>query len=758
MNSLVRTRPKYSLLAFLLFALAMLPSGLRAQLNVNSAATANQMIQSLVGQGLTVSNVSLNCAAGAYGTFTNGSTTNLGINSGILLTSGTAVVSGNASTQASQCWGTSTNDPDLTALDPLANNDVCILEFDIIPKCDSLQIRFVFASEEYPTFVNSINDLFGFFVTGPNPAGGNYTGVNIATLPVAGNPYVSINNVNNGNSNAGPCMNCAYYVNNSTGTTIMYNGMTTVLTSSLWLVPCQSYHFKIAIADASDCILDSGVFIDFLQCSSAFTSTTAFTDDQCSSCTGTGTVNLSGGFPPYTYTWLPSGGNSTTATNLCAGTYTVLVEDQSSCGIPDSVLITIGNIGAVTVQTQQADNACFGDCNGSLTVTPQSGNPPYTYVWAPNVSNTSTATNLCAGTYTVDVTDVSGCTAQFTYAITEPSQLALSLTGNDSICGGNSTTITASASGGTGPYTISWSNSLPNGTSQTVSPAASTVYTATATDAGGCSVQQTFSVTIVPAPVAAFTPGPGGCAPVIVSFTSSSPGAVAWQWDFGDPSAPGNTSTLQDPVFTYNNPGTYNVTLIVTNAGGCSDTLTVPAAVIISPQASAGLTVNTTTVSELSPEVVFTDLSTGGTSCVLYFGDGDSTNACNFGSVGHTYPAAGVYDAMYIVTNADGCADTIRITVIVEEETTVYVPNAFTPNGSGGNDVFFVHGMKIEDFYLYIFDRWGNLIYESTDINQGWDGKLNGKPCPVDTYVWKLTYSDARGRKSKMIGSVSLIR
>lgn len=743
--------------ALLLFLLCM-GIHLRAQLTVNTSVSASQLIQSLVGSGLTVSNVTMNCNTGAYGTFTNGNSTNLGINSGILLTSGTANVGGPAANQASQCWGNTFADPDLVALDPLAQYDPCILEFDLVPSCDSLQIRFVFGSEEYPVFVNSINDLFGFFITGPNPAGGNYTGTNVATLPVAGNPYVSINNVNNGNTNTGPCMNCQFYVDNSAGTTIMYNGLTTVLTANVWLTPCATYHFKIAIADASDCILDSGVFLDFLTCSTAFTFTTANTPDQCNSCVGTGTVTMSGGIPPYTYQWLPSGGNAATATGLCAGTYTVLVSDQSSCGVPDTAYVTISNVGSLTATVQQVDATCFGDCNASLNVTPQSGTAPFSYVWTPNVSSTNIANGLCAGSYTVDITDANGCANQYIYTITQPAVLTLSLSGTDTICSGDNTTITATAGGGTGPYTVSWDNSLPNGTSQTVSPSASTLYTATLTDANGCNIQQTFSVTIAPAPVASFTPGPGDCAPAIVQFTNTTQGGNTWLWDFGDSNTSMDTSSLQNPSYTYNAPGTYDITLIASVNSGCSDTIVMTAAVTVFPNPVADVAALTETVSELSPDVTFNDLSNGGTYCVFYFGDGDSLVGCNWGSYTHTYPAAGTYTAMQIVLNADGCADTTYITIVVEEETTVYVPNAFSPNNNGLNEFFMAYGTKVETFNMLIFDRWGNLLFESKDISKGWDGTYKGTLCQEDVYVWKINFTDKQGRKHKMIGHVSLIR
>lgn len=732
-----------------------------AQLNINSNVTANQMIQSLIGQGIAVSNVQLNCAQGAYGTFNNGATTNLGINNGILLTTGNADTAGSANATSgldvSICVGTILNDPDLIAIDPTANNDVCILEFDLIPKCDSLTIRFVFGSEEYPNFVGSINDLFGFFVTGPNPYGPAFNSQNFAVIP--GNIPVTINNINNGNTNTGPCQNCAYYIDNSTGTTIQYDGMTVVITSGIPMVACQTYHFKIAIADASDCALDSGVFIDFLSCVTGFTATTSFTDDVCSSCSGTASVNVTGGNPPYTYQWLPTGGTAATATGLCAGTYSCLVTDQNSCGIPDTIVVSVGNNGSVTAAAQQVDASCFGDCNGSLTLTPQSGNAPFTYSWTPNVSSTNTATGLCAGTYVCTISDAGGCSSTSTYIITEPSAVSLSLAGNNTICGGGSTTITATPAGGTAPLTVSWSHSLPNGLSQTVLPTTTTTYSATVTDANGCNITQTFTVTVAPQPTAAFTAGPGDCEPATVTFTDNSIGATSYDWNFGDPfSGPQNTSTQQNPSHLYTTAGTYDIVLIVQNAGGCYDTISVAGAVTIYPQPVAGLAASPDVVSELFPEVIFNNLSTGGTNCVLYFGDGDSTLNCNFSSLTHIYPSAGTYNAMYVVTNADGCSDTTYITIVVEEQSTVYVPNAFTPNSSGNNDIFLAYGTNVETFEMFIFDRWGNLIFQSNDILKGWDGTYKNNPCEQDIYVWKILWTDAQQRKHKMLGHVNLIR
>ena len=176
----------------------------------NQGASATTITSSMIGPGLTVTNPVITCPNNAYGTFTGGGTTNLGIPSGVLLTTGNvSTLAGNGSAFWSTGNNSNCNDPELNTLDVEATNDCCILEFDVVPSCSTLRIRFVFGSEEYPEFVSSgYNDAFGFFVSGQNPIGGVYTNTNIATLP--NGTIVSIDNVNANTNNT-------FYVNNSAG-------------------------------------------------------------------------------------------------------------------------------------------------------------------------------------------------------------------------------------------------------------------------------------------------------------------------------------------------------------------------------------------------------------------------------------------------------------------------------------------------------------------------------------------------------------
>jgi hypothetical protein len=205
-----------------------------------------QMQALLQGNGVVVSGLSITCPAGAYATFANGNSALGGtLNSGILLTTGSAAnvagpPSGFNSIDNSFSGGSGSALGDvLTGNGPGSSYDGCYINFLITPSCATLSINYVFASEEYPEFATgSINDVFGFVISGPNPAGGNFNQTNIATLPGTTTP-VSIQNVNNGSANTGPCKNCAYYIADPPG--LIYDGKTTVLTASTVVTPCQTF-------------------------------------------------------------------------------------------------------------------------------------------------------------------------------------------------------------------------------------------------------------------------------------------------------------------------------------------------------------------------------------------------------------------------------------------------------------------------------------------------------------------------------------
>ncbi len=404
----------------LLIFLSICISNLKAQLIIaNQGTSAATITSSFVGAGLTISNPVLNCSSAAYGTFSGG--TALGMSNGIVLTTGTASqLANSASYFMSTSLNSDFNDPQLISLEAAAKKDVCILEFDVIPTCQQLSVRFVFGSEEYPSFVNSsFNDAFGFFVSGTNPASSTnpYVSKNIAI--VTGTTACSIDNVNAG-------LNSSYYVNNSGGTTIPFGGYTVPITSTINVVPCQSYHFKMAIADAGDRLYDSGVFIDFLQCTNTMGVTVNSTPSTCGLNNGTATATATNGMGTLSYLWtpVPIGGQGTpNATGLTGGTtYTVLVDDIYSCVLPVSSSVTIPSttIPAVT-NSPLTQTICSGGNSTAVSLT--SNVLGTTFAWTATGTTGLTGFST-SGTSTIPVQSIintSSTPGTVTYLITPTS-------------------------------------------------------------------------------------------------------------------------------------------------------------------------------------------------------------------------------------------------------------------------------------------------------------------------------------------------
>ncbi len=264
---------------FLLLSLISITLTSSAQLTITTGHSANQLVQMLLGSGIQVTNITskgINTGTlWSAGKFYQGQVNGLGIDSGVLLTSGNAMLATGPNINTNTGTnGSGLTDLDLEALSNSGTNDACVIEFDFYPSAGTLDFKYVFGSEEYPEYVNSYNDVFGFFLSGPNPAGGTYNKVNLAVLPTTTteSPVVSINNVNNGQAcpTAGPCTNCLYYRDNCPAPEkptpkLEYDGLTVVLTATLNVTPCVLYHIKIAIADGSpggtDRVYDSGVFL-----------------------------------------------------------------------------------------------------------------------------------------------------------------------------------------------------------------------------------------------------------------------------------------------------------------------------------------------------------------------------------------------------------------------------------------------------------------------------------------------------------------
>lgn len=261
-------RKIYLLFAMMVSMVVLNPLVSFAQLVITPSLTAAALVNKLVGPGVIVISPTLTCPAVSNGTFQGPST--LSFDSGVVLASGRVqTVAGTPGSNGAQSLFASTNtgapgDPQLTALAGQPTFDRCILEFDFRPAGDTVKFNYVFGSEEYNGYTcSNFNDVFGFFISGPGFA----SPTNIALVPGTTIP-VCINSVNCSTGAictalVGPgSPYCSYYVNNTTGTTITYYGLTTTLQAIAAVTPCDTYHLKIGIADGTDHIYDSGVFLE----------------------------------------------------------------------------------------------------------------------------------------------------------------------------------------------------------------------------------------------------------------------------------------------------------------------------------------------------------------------------------------------------------------------------------------------------------------------------------------------------------------
>ncbi|MEW6467848.1 MAG: PKD domain-containing protein [Bacteroidota bacterium] len=530
---------------------------------------------------------------------------------------------------------------------------------------------------------------------------------------------------------------------------------TTPAQSSAQATGLCSGSYTVTYTDANGCTGTSSVTITQ---PSPIALTASATNPTCSTPTGSATVTPSGGTPAYTYAWSTTPAQtSQTATGLPAGTYTVTVTDANGCSDTVSVTLT-SQVGTLQVTSTQVNANCFGACNGTATATTSSA-PPYTYLWNDG-QTTQTATGLCVGNYTVTVTDANGCTGTASVTIYQPGAILATMSNPTAICTGTSTTVSVSASGGTPGYTYSWAPASGNGSSLTVTPTTTTVYTVYITDANGCTTPgQTVAITVNPLPTIQFAPDvSSGCSPVCVNFTNSTSNSVSCLWSFGD----SQTSTICNPSHCYPVPGTYSVTLSVTDNNGCSNTATQSNLITVNPWATADFSVGPQPTDIFNSQLFFTDLSSTANSWLWSFGDPNNSTSTQQNPT-FTYQDSGTYLVTLIVNNQYGCPDTITQTVHIEGQYAIYIPNAFTPNKDGHNEVFMPSGIGIDfdEFEMLIFDRWGNLIYKTNDINQGWDGRANGgtEIAQEDVYVWKIsTRSSTNGFKHAYVGHVTLIK
>ncbi len=499
--------------------------------------------------------------------------------------------------------------------------------------------------------------------------------------------------------------------------------------------------YTITVTDNNGCT--STASVNIANSSSGNVSISASSNPNCfGQTTGTATASISGGTSPYTYSWNNAQTNQQ-ATGLGAGTYTVTITDANGCSGTQTVSITQPTQVAAAVSS--SSTLCSGS-TGTASVTASGGSGSFTYNWNPSGQTAATATGLSAGSYVVTVTDQNGCTQTANVSVTSAGSMTVNLTSSTNpLCGGQNTgSATMSAATGTAPYTYSWSGG--GGTNATATGLAAGTYTLTVTDANGCQNTQTVTIT-QPAAItatAAATAASCGASDGTASVTSGGgTGSFTYSWSNG-----GTTSSLTGL-------STGNYIVLITDGNGCTQTAQTNVGQNGGPTATATATATIIQAGQSS-----TLNSTGGGTYTWSPSTGLSCTNCQ----SPTASPAVTTDYCVTVTDNNGCTATACITIVVETPCPLAenfaVPSAFSPNGDGHNDIFFLQGWQdcVQQFSLTIYDRWGERVFESSDPAKGWDGNLDGRPMGTAVFAYYISATNNKGEPFIKKGNISLLR
>lgn len=576
--------------------------------------------------------------------------------------------------------------------------------------------------------------------------------------------------------------------------------------------------YTVTVTDAGGCTATNSIILTE---PAAISLATASTDATCfGAANGTASVSATGGTGSYTFSWSNSVMNDT-ITGLSEGTYNVLVTDSNGCTNTTSVIINAPD--SIVLTMTGVNPLCFGNTNGSASVSVTGGTAPYAYSWNTTSVN-DTITGLGAGQYIVIVTDVNLCTATDTVDLIDPAQLTTVMTKVDVLCFGGATGQAAATNvaGGTAPYTFSW-NTVPVQTNDTATGLVAGNYTVTITDASGCSINDNIQITEPAQAVtvqatavgvscsgasdglatAVAVGGTGGITYVWTPTGSSAnplTGIAAGTYTITATDANGciatDTTVVTSPsaitaipgsvnsgcgvatgeasvvptggtgAYTFNwtgfpavtgavlsnvPEGSYTVT--ITDANGCSASVTVPVGEDAGPIASFTPSV---TEGVLPLAVTFSNTSTNASVYSWSFGNGNSETTFN---AAQTYNEEGDYLVILTATSG-GCSDTASATIKVIGNSAFEIPNVFTPDNDGVNDRFEMIKKNIKNMHLVIYNRWGEKLFDMEGENVSWDGTTpSGVLVPAGTYYYIVSATGIDGVEyAPQTGFVTLMR
>lgn len=477
-------------------------------------------------------------------------------------------------------------------------------------------------------------------------------------------------------------------------------------------------------------------------------------------------LSFTSSFSGVTYSWTNSntsiglgglGSNalpSFVATNNSSSdeiaTITITPTVGTCSGTPVDFTITVRPLPAVNAGLD------LSICDGQSVTLTATGTS--TYSWDNGIQNGVSFVPTVTTTYTVTGTSLEGCINTDQLVVTV-NPIPTVFAGNDVlVCPGTSVILT-----GSGASTYSWNNGVNDGVSFIPSTSIST-YIVTGTSTAGCTDIDSVNIQFNSIENVSFAPDNTlGCSPFLVNFTNTTLNSVSCLWDFGNGMTSTNCGTAST---TFLQVGCFDVTLTVTFANGCTNSFTQQNSACVEAPPIASFVATPSILSQYDTETSFHNTTIGGVNYTWNFGDSSATSAL----INPEHDYAGLPLGNYLVTliaySPSGCVDTTSRIIQIKEDLVYYIPNCFTPDDDEFNQFFqpiFTSGFDPYDYNLFIYNRWGELIFESHDANVGWNGSY-GKNSEIElvqdgVYTWKIEFKTSDTDERKMIvGHVNVLR
>ena len=493
------------------------------------------------------------------------------------------------------------------------------------------------------------------------------------------------------------------------------------------------------------------------------------------------------GTAPYLFTYTINGGTAQTITST--GNTATINSPTNQSGTYEYVLINIQDASAMacaqnltatttiivnplpTAAISGTATVCEGDQAPVVTLTGMNGVAPYMFTYSlngganqtimstGNTASVNTSTNI-SGTFSYELISVenagsSNCSqTQTGTVILTVNPLPNVFAGDDVIiCEGEQVTLS-----GSGADMYSWNHNVMDNVSFT--PDNSTLFSLIGIDDNGCTNTDEVLVTVEPLPSVSFVGDVlFGCSPLAVQFTNTTSGDnIEYTWTIDD----ATTLMGENVSYIFDHAGLYDVMLTVTSANGCTNSVAYTDYIYVEAYPEASLNPSNLQLNSLDSEVFFENTSTGATYYQWDFGDGSQPSIEESPSHDFSYDENMSFVVELIAYSMLGCSDTAWVTIKTNEELIFYVPNAFTPDGDEFNQTFkpiFKSGYDPMDYKLLVFDRWGQIIFESNDSSIGWDGTYNGRIVQNGVYVWKIEFKSLFNDERKRVhGHVNLLQ